>query len=89
MKIMTDKQRMKALKELAAIRHCATHLIFEDDRKVRAGYVGKIIENVSDIAFDVCGEQHATVGMAQLMYQLQELDNANGTPMGYTANKVT
>lgn len=89
MKIMTEKHRVEVLKELAAIRHIATHLIFEDDRKVRIDYVDKIIENVASIAFTVCGEQSATVGMSQLMYQLQELDNANGTPMGYTAKKMT
>lgn len=87
MKILTEKQRLKVLKELAAIRHIATHLIFEDDRKVRVDYVDKVIENVAHIAFDVCGEEAATLGMTQLMYQLQELDNANGTPMGYTAKK--
>lgn len=84
MKILTEKQR---LKELAEIRHIATHLIFEDDRKTRADYVDKAIENVAGIAFDVCGEGAATLGMTQLMHQLQELDNANGTPMGYTAKK--
>lgn len=89
MKILTEKQRLKVLKELAAIRHIATHLIFEDDRKTRVDYVDKAIENVAHIAFDVCGEEAATLGMTQLMYQLQELDNANGTPMGYTARKVT
>ena len=87
MKILTEKQRLKVLKELAAIRHIATHLIFEDDRKTRVDYVGKAIENVAHIAFDVCGEEASTLGMTQLMYQLQELDNANGTPMGYTAKK--
>ena len=87
MKILTEKQRLKVLKELAAIRHIATHLIFEDDRKVRVEYVDKAIENVADIAFEVCGEEAATLDMAQLMYQLQELDNDKGTPMGYTAKK--
>ena len=86
MKILTEKQQVKVLKGLAAIRHIATHLIFEDNRKVRIEYVDKIIENVASIAFDVCGEQHATVGMSQLLYQLQELDKENGTQMGYTAN---
>ena len=87
MKILTEKQRFKILKELAAIRHIATHLIFEDDRKTRVEYVDKAIENIASIAFDVCGEEAATIGMSQLMYQLQEMDNANGTPMGYTAKK--
>jgi len=87
MKILTEKQRLTVLKELAAIRHIATHLIFEDDRKTRVDYVDKAIENVAHIAFDVCGEEAATLGMTQLMYQLQELDNANGTQMGYTAKK--
>ena len=85
MKILTEKQRLKILKQLAAIRHISTHLIFEDDRETRIEYVDKAIENVADIAFDVCGKEAATVGMSQLMYHLQELDKANGTPMGYTA----
>ena len=87
MKILTEKHRLEVLKELAAIRHIATHLIFEDDRKTRIEYVDKAIENVASIAFDVCGKEAATIGMSQLMYQLQELDKANGTPMGYTAKK--
>ena len=49
--------------------------------------MNKLIEDVCDIAFDVCGEEAATLGMSQLMYQLQELDKENGTPMGYTAKK--
>lgn len=87
MKILTEKQRLKVLKQLAVIRHIATHLIFEDDRKTRCEYVEKAIENVADIAFDICGKEAATLGMSQLMCQLQELDNANGTQMGYTAKK--
>lgn len=87
MKIMTEKQRVKVLKELAAIRHIATHLIFEDDRKVRIEYADKIIENVCSLAFDICGQNAATTGMSYLMYQLQEQDNLNGTPMGYTAKE--
>lgn len=87
MKILTEKQRLKVLNQLAAIRHIATHLIFEDDKETRIEYVDKAIENVADIAFDICGEEAATRGMSQLMHQLQELDNANGTPMGYTAKK--
>lgn len=54
---------------------------------MRVEYVDKVIENVAHIAFDVCGEEAATLGMAQLMHQFQEFDNANGTPMGYTAKK--
>lgn len=85
MKVLTEKQRTKVLKELACIRHIATHLIFEDDRKIRIDYVNKLIEDVCDIAFDVCGEEAATLGMSQLLYQLQELDKERGTPMGYAA----
>lgn len=87
MKILTEKQRLKTIKELAAIRHIATHLIFEDDRKTRIEYVDKAIENVASIAFDVCGKEAATIGMSLLMHQLQEMDNDNGTPMGFTAKE--
>ena len=87
MKLLTEKKRLEILKELSAVRHIATHLIFEDDRKVRIEYAEKIIANVASIAFDVCGEDAATRGMSYLMYQLQEQDNANGTQMGFAANK--
>ena len=82
MKVLTEKQRTKVLKELACIRHIATHLIFEDDKETRIDYVKKLIEDVCDIAFDVCGKSAATVGMGFLMYELQEKDKEEGRTFG-------
>lgn len=82
MKVLTEKQRTKVLKELACIRHIATHLIFEDNRETRIDYVTKLIEDVCDIAFDVCGKHAATIGMGFLMYELQEKDKEEGRTFG-------
>ena len=89
MKIITRKKQIQTIKQLACIRHMATHLIFEDDRKFRIKCVEKIIEDVAHIAFNVCTETDATTGMSQLMYELQEMDNKNGTPMGFSASDGT
>lgn len=82
MKVLTEKQRSKVLKELACIRNIATHLIFENNRETRIDYVNKIIEDVCNIAFDVCGERAATVEMGFLMYELQEKDREEGRAFG-------
>ncbi len=69
---ISKKKKIKLGKLIAATKHIAVHSIGEINKKTQIENMGKIVENLASIAFEIGGERFAMIDVVSAEYALQE-----------------